>query len=111
MHKHHIVFRSQGGLDYSLNLVPLTYEQHEGPGGPHHNKLIDRILKLDLQNKLFEIFNDDGYTIDQIAQKLGKSTRYFERHFKAVPNQAGIYKPEDIVRKLMGGKLYIKEGK
>jgi hypothetical protein len=107
MHKHHIVFRSQGGLNFDLNLIDLTYEQHEGPEGPHHNKLVDNILKKQLQDRLFEIFRDDkGYTIEQIAKALGKSAKYFEKHFRTVPSAAGIYKPEDIVRKLMGGKIY-----
>jgi AraC-like DNA-binding protein len=107
MHKHHIVFRSQGGLDYDLNLIKLTCEQHEGPEGPHHNKLVDNVLKKDLQDKLFDIFWDEGYTIEQIAKALGKSTKYFEKHFRKVHSEAGVYRPEDIVRKLMGGKIYV----
>jgi DNA-binding NarL/FixJ family response regulator len=106
MHKHHIVFRSQGGLDIDLNLMELTYEQHEGPEGPHHNKLIDRILKKDLQEKLFDIFWKEGYTIEEIAKLLGKSKKYIEKHFRKVPSAAGIYTPEEIIKKLMGGKFY-----
>lgn len=106
LHKHHIVFRSQGGLDFDLNLIELTYEDHEGNNGPHRNWLVDRKLKLELQDKLSEIFHEENYTIDQIAKLLGKSTRYFEKHFKRVPTAAGLYQSEDIIRKLMGGKIY-----
>lgn len=106
MHKHHIVFRSQGGLDFDLNIIELSYEDHEGKNGPHLNWIVDRMYKLNLQDKLCELFPDDRYTIEQIAKKLGKSTRYFEKHFRRVPSTAGLYKTEDIIRKLMGGKIY-----
>jgi len=107
MHNHHIVFRSQGGLDYSLNLVKLTYEDHEGNNSPHKNKQIDDMYKLDLQEKLSDIFDEEEYTIQEIAKKLGKSTRYFEKHFRKVKSAAGVYKTEDIIRKLMGDKIYL----
>jgi Translation elongation factors (GTPases) len=106
MHKHHIVFRSQGGLDFDLNLIELTYEEHEGNNGPHRNWLVDRKYKLELQDKLCELFLDEEYTIEQIAKKLRKTTRYFEKHFRRVPSAAGLYKTEDIIRKLMGAKIY-----
>ena len=38
MHKHHIVFKSQGGLDFSLNLIRLRQEGHEGDKGPHRDR-------------------------------------------------------------------------
>lgn len=106
MHKHHIVFRSQGGLDFDLNLMELTYEQHEGAEGPHRNKEIDLILKRNLQEQLYEIFWQEGYTVEEIAKYLGKSKKYIEKHFRKVPSAAGIYRPEDIIKKLMGGKFY-----
>ncbi len=108
MHEHHIVFRSQKGLDFPLNLIKLTYEEHEGPGGPHHNKIVDNIYKKDLQDRLYKIFTGEGYTVEEIAKLLGrpKAVKYFEKHFRYVPSAAGVYKPEDIIRRLMGGKLY-----
>jgi hypothetical protein len=106
MHKHHIVFRSQGGLDFSLNLVELSYEQHEGKSGPHMNKLVDLMLKKDLQDELYQIFDKETFTIEEISQKLKKSVRYFEPHFRSVPQAAGLYQKEDIIRRLMGGKIY-----
>lgn len=107
MHGHHIVFRSQGGLDFPLNIIYLTYEQHEGPDGPHKNKIIDDALKKTLQNKLYKLFREkDDYTIEEIAEKLGRTSKYFEKHFRKVPQAAGQYKTDDIVKKLMGGKFY-----
>lgn len=56
MHKHHIVFRSQGGLDFAMNLIELTQEEHEGDDGPHKNRVRDLELKKRLQNQLVELF-------------------------------------------------------
>ena len=60
MHKHHIVFRSQGGLDFPLNIVQLSYEQHEGNNGPHRNREFDLQLKKHLQDELFYIFSGEN---------------------------------------------------
>lgn len=107
MHKHHIVFRSQGGLDFDLNLIEMTMEEHEGDAGPHRNREKDLVLKKELQSKLFKLFPVAGvFTIEEISEKLGRTKRYFEPHFRKVPCQNGLYRSEDIVRKLMGGKLY-----
>lgn len=106
MHKHHIVFRSQGGLDTAYNLIDLPYEDHMGNNGAHHSKEVDMALKVNLEKEYFRLFPEDEYTIKEIAQLLGKSEKYMEKHFRKVKNFAGIYKQEDIIRKLMGGKLY-----
>lgn len=106
MHKHHIVFKSQRGLDIDLNLIELTYEQHEGNNGPHLNKEVNLKLKTDLQNEYYRIFHKEEYTIEEIARLLHKSERYIFKHFKKVKNFAGIYQKEDIIKKLMGGKFY-----
>lgn len=108
MHKHHIVFRSQGGLDFDINYKYYKgYEDHEGPNGPHRNRAVDLMLKCDMQNELFVVFGDkEEFAIEEIAKRLGRNTRYFEKKFKRVPCKNGLYVKEDIVRKLMGGKLY-----
>lgn len=106
-HRHHIVFRSQGGLDFRLNLIELTQEEHEGNDGPHKNRKVDLALKKGLQDKLFVIFpKEDLFDIEQISDKLGRTPRYFEKYFRRVPRTSGMYAGEDIVRRLMGGKLY-----
>lgn len=107
MHKHHIVFRSQGGLDFDLNLIELTLEEHEGDNGPHKNRERDLQLKKNLQRELSDIFWKESYSIEEVAKELGRSVKYFEKNFKRVPTAAGEYKRDDIIRKLMGGKLYV----
>lgn len=108
MHKHHIVFRSQGGLDFDINFKYYRgYEDHEGLNGPHRNRDVDLSLKRDMQNELYVVFGDKTeFTIEEIARRLGRTVKYFEKHFKRVPCKNGHYEKEDIIRKLMGGKLY-----
>ena len=107
IHKHHIVLRSQGGLDFPLNLIELTQEEHEGDSGPHKNRVRD----LELKNQLVELFPEGGsFNIDQISAALGRTRRYFEKHFRKMPCQwidgEAFYESEDIIRLLMGGKIY-----
>ena len=106
MHKHHIVFRSQGGLDTDDNLIKLTFDGHEGNNGPHQSREVDIKLKKDLQEYYYRRFSKEEYSITEIASILRKSESYIEKHFRKVKNLAGIYQREDIIRKLMGGKLY-----
>lgn len=108
MHKHHIVFKSQGGLDFNLNYHYFNGpEDHEGSGGPHLNRKVDIILKKDLQNKLKEEFKDKPYyDIKEIARIINVTEKYLSPHFKSVPSAAGQFHRDDIIRKLMGGKLY-----
>lgn len=106
MHSHHIVFRSHGGLDINDNLIDLTYQDHEGDNGPHHNREADLKLKTDLQSYYYEIFSNSEYTMPEIAKVLHKSENYIFKHFRKVKNFAGVYKREEIIKHLMGDKFY-----
>ena len=107
MHQHHIVFRSHGGMDFPLNLVELSQEDHEGDMGPHKNRETDLMLKTGLQNKLFELFPEEElFDIDTISEKLGRTSKYFAPRFRKVPQVAGMYKGIDVVKHLMGGRFY-----
>ena len=107
MHKHHIVFRSHGGLDFGLNLVSLTPEEHEGDQGPHINKNRDMELKKGLQAQLMALFPEgEFFTVGEIAEKLGRTERYFAPHFRKVPAVGGKHSGYEVVKKLMGGRFY-----
>lgn len=106
LHKHHIVFRSQGGLDFELNYKHLTYEEHEGAAGPHQNRAVDLCYKIELQKKLEKLFPKGPYNIKEIAERLGRSEKYWKTHFRKVSPIGGPYQKKEIIRKLMGGKLY-----
>ncbi len=107
IHKHHIVFRSQGGLDFEMNIIDLTQEEHEGDKGPHKCRKRDLELKTQLQERLFELFPETEYfSIETISSKLGRTSRYFGKYFKKVPNIAGMYSGYETVKRLMGGRFY-----
>lgn len=108
MHEHHIVFKSQGGLNLDDNLIDLDYEHHLGNKSPHLSREVDLELKRDLQEYYFSRFKAEEYSISEIAAILHKSEKYIYKHFRKVKNFAGIYQREDIIRKLMGGKTYYR---
>ena len=105
--KHHIVFRSQGGLDIEVNYKYLCSEHHRGKDSPHMKKTINEKYKKEMQNKLFEMFGKkDTYQVKEIAEIIGYDRKRLEKKFDKVKNHCGEYAVEDIIRKLMGGKIY-----
>ena len=105
--RHHIVFRSQGGLDFELNFKDLCAVDHKGDGSPHKDRRTDLKYKRELQEKLFNIFVDVEYSITEISEAIGCKKKDVERRFKtAWPNIRGNYDRETVVRVLMGGRLY-----
>ena len=105
--RHHIIFRSQGGLDIDLNYKYLCAEHHNmGNCSPHMSREVDIGYKIELQRKLYQLFRKARYTIEEIAELLDCRKKTLEKRFKAVPNHAGMYGKEDVIRALMGGKLY-----
>lgn len=107
MHKHHIVFRSGGGLDFPLNFIYLTPEEHLGDNGPHKNDNRNKELKKGLQKELFLLFPaNEEFDLETVSTRIGVTREYLEKPFRKVTNLGGLYKGEDIVRRLMGGKIY-----
>ena len=104
--RHHVVFRSQGGLDFKLNYKYLCPEHHTGNESPHQNRDIDLEYKREMQMELSALFFEETYTLSQIIELIGNDRKNLEKRLKKVPNIVGQYKREDIVRALMGGRLY-----
>lgn len=70
--KHHIVFKSQMGLDYELNYKYLTSEAHRGNDGPHRCRETDLMYKRELQRKLENLLTDEFYTEKELIRLGGK---------------------------------------
>lgn len=104
--RHHIVFRSQGGLDIPMNFKYLCPKHHTGKNSPHGSRAVDLKYKAEEQGKLFAIFTEETYTIKQITKLIGYDKKRLEKRFAKVRSCAGSYEREDIIRALMGGKLY-----
>ena len=67
--QHHIVFRSQGGMNIDINYAYLCPAHHTGTkAAVHNNREFDLKLKRNMQEELFRRFTDDEYTIEQVAK-------------------------------------------
>ncbi len=111
MERHHIIFRSHGGADYDLNLIYLPMAFHKGPNGPHHNRSTDLVLKLKLQEELENLFAKKHYNANEIIRMLDPHNKKSRVAIQKQIQKQNIctpkgYRKEDIIRTLMGGKLY-----
>ena len=106
LEKHHIVFKSQGGLDFDLNYKYLNPEDHRGKYGPHLNKRVDLAYKIEMEAKLEKILDKDYYTIDELIKILGLKERQAYRAFRKLEKVKGI-KRIDIIFRLMGNSFYL----
>jgi hypothetical protein len=107
LEKHHIIFKSQGGLDYELNYKRLTPEQHRGDLGPHKCRETDLRYKKELQRKLENILTDEFYTIEELIKTLGLKERQAYKAFKKVNQHEKGMKREDVIFRLMGNRFYL----
>ncbi|BAQ14700.1 hypothetical protein CBB2_2590 [Clostridium botulinum] len=104
--KHHIVSKSQGGLDFFLNFKYLCVEHHKGKKSPHMCKKIDLEYKKELQAKLKNKLIQDYYTENELIKILELNRRQVKKMCRKFLLYKEGYKTEDIIRRLMGGKLY-----
>lgn len=104
--RHHIVFRSEGGLDFPLNIKYLCDEHHRGINGPHRNRKVDIMYKLELQCSLNRILIKDYYGILELSSLIGINKRLLRRILSQYKMYKEGYKKFDIICRLMGGKIY-----
>lgn len=76
---HHIIHRSEGGLDIELNYKYLCEEHHRGKNGPHHSIETDIKYKIELQNNLYEILQKPFYSLKEIGTLLNVSLNVLKR--------------------------------
>lgn len=108
---HHIIFRGQSKalIKCKLNLVELCEAHHRGHDGIHgkNGRALDLKLKLDLQDRLFSLFEKDYITKKDIENKLEISLSCVEKVVKGMVISKEGYEKEAVIRKLLGGKLYV----
>lgn len=107
--KHHIVYRSQGGIDFPINFRYLCPEHHRGKNGPHKNRQLDLKYKLEMQEKLEKILSKEFYTIDELVTLLKINKGMLKRLLKEYKLYKEGYRRLDIIYRLMGRKLYTKD--
>ena len=103
---HHIIYRSQGGLDFGLNYIYLSCEAHRGDKGPHKCKETDLRYKRELQEALEGLLTKDYYNIRELVDLLKLKEVQANKAFRKLLKVNGISR-EDVIRRLMGGRLYI----
>lgn len=107
LEKHHIVFKSQGGLDFELNYKRLSPEDHRGTYGPHLNRKVDLAYKIEMESKLRRLLKDNFYTIEELIETLGLKKKQAYKAFRKVNQHPEGMKREDVIYRLMGNKFYL----
>ncbi len=104
--RHHRIFKSQGGLDFELNYVYLTSEEHKGNDGPHRNRETDLRYKKELQEALEGLLVKDYYTVEELVELLSLKQGQANKAFKRLISVEGISQG-DAIKRLLGGRFYL----
>ena len=103
---HHVIFRSQSGLDFELNYRYLTSEEHRGDKGPHKCKATNLRYKIELQRTLEALLTKDYYNVKELVDLLGLKEVQANKAFRKLLKVKGISR-QDVITRLMGGRLYV----
>ena len=105
---HHIIFKSQAKhmKTIGINQVFLCMEHHRGKFGVHHNKKLDLKLKQQLQTRLQTVFINEFYTRYELQTTLECNDIDLDLILKKLSIYKLGYSSEQLVRRLMGGRLY-----
>ena len=109
MEKHHIIFKSQQGMDFDLNYKYLDPDSHRGNLSPHKNKKIDLQYKEQLEQDLREVLPLDYYSLSELILILGLDKKQATKAFKRVSVTSKGISKESIIFQLMGGCYYLME--
>lgn len=104
--RHHIIHRSENGLDAPINIIYLCPKHHRGPHGVHNNPELDLQFKIDFQKQLEELFNKRYYTSDEIREMAGLRYSQIKKFEKSNRLHKYGYDRNDIIFYLMGGNTY-----
>ncbi|RHP85312.1 hypothetical protein [Roseburia sp. AM59-24XD] len=71
------------------------------------NPALDKRLKCVLQREYEVLLPENEQPVDLVADRIGMSKKKAEKYFSKVQkNPDGTMDREDIIRRLMGGRLY-----
>lgn len=105
---HHCVFRSQSKImiNMDLNKKRLCTKCHKGDNGPHKNREKDLEYKLEVQNQLKNILCNDYYTLEGLKKSLKLKESQVKYIIKNVLHTPKGYQSEEVIRYMMGGRIY-----
>lgn len=110
---HHMVFRKQVKAleNCKLNHIYLCAECHRGTNGVHgkNGHELDRKFKLQFQNKLEFLFNEQYLSRKDIKETLGIKDNAVDSLCKLMKQEKGMFAREDIIRVCMGGKIILED--
>ncbi|MGY0372035.1 HNH endonuclease [Clostridium sp. JNZ J1-5] len=104
--RHHIVYKNQGGFDIPINYIYLCHYHHREENGPHKNRKIDLYYKMNMQNQIMNTLNKNYYNIEEIAKIFSFNPVQAKVLAGQVNKYKLGYKKLDIVKRIMGGKIY-----
>ncbi|GIM28545.1 HNH endonuclease [Clostridium polyendosporum] len=106
---HHIIYKSEGGLDFELNYKYLCPNHHRGKNGPHRNKEVDLKYKIELQESLERLLTEEYYSPEELFYTLKIRKNLLKKLTKNLKLYKEGYKSKDIAYALMGNKFYSTE--
>lgn len=104
--KHHIIHRSENGIDAPINIVYLCPQHHRGPKGVHNNPELDLHFKLELQKKLEDLFPKRYYSSEEVRKIADLGYSQIKKFEKTNRLHKYGYDRNDIIFHLMGGNTY-----
>lgn len=107
--RHHVIHKSEGGIETPLNYVYLCEEHHRGKFGPHANQEVDRYYKLRLQRLLEDTFSEKFYTAMEIRKICQLSNSSMKKFMSQTRLHKEGYDRNDIIYFIMGGSCYRNE--
>ncbi len=75
--------------------------------GGYGNSKVDKKMKLDLQERLQELFTEDEITLEEVKEALDIKDNDIYTIYKSLYMTGNKVSKEDLIRVLMGGKLII----
>jgi len=109
--RHHVIYKSESILlkEIDLNFKYLCAEHHKGNNGPHKNRYVDLTYKLEVQDKLFQLFSKEFYTEKEIQHNLKTTPSTARKICKKLKIYKDGYNSRELIQRLMGNRLYTRE--
>ena len=110
--RHHIIYKSEcKQLEFcEMDIVLLcNFHHNDHKEGVHHNKELNRKLRLEFQNKLELLFDSEFLTETDIMNVLQISERSVCRLTKTIKRTKGKFAREDVILACMSGKRIVEE--
>lgn len=103
---HHIIFRSQGGLNIEWNYKDLCALHHKGDKGPHKCRTTDLRYKYELQQWLRSKLHKTHYSEEGLQKVIKINQGQIKKILKTIRPEKEGYPSEQIIFKIMGERIY-----